>query len=82
MAGYETLRWVGDAATGSLRLIDQTLLPEEYRELDCRTVQQVWEAIRVLRVRGLRQLESQRLTAWCCRCRGCVRHRLSSFGQG
>ena len=52
MAGYETLRWVGDAATGSLRLIDQTLLPEEYRELDCRTVQQVWEAIRVLRVRG------------------------------
>jgi len=52
MAEYETLRWAGDAATGSLHLIDQTLLPEEYREIDCRTVQQVWEAIRVLRVRG------------------------------
>lgn len=52
MAEYQTLRWVGDAAAGSLRLIDQTLLPEEYREIECRTVQQVWEAIRVLRVRG------------------------------
>ena len=46
-----TLRWMGDT-TGLLRLIDQTLLPVEYREIECRTVEQVWEAIRKLRVRG------------------------------
>ncbi len=47
-----TLRWEGDAPTGSLRLIDQTLLPTELVELDCRDVPTVWEAIRSLRVRG------------------------------
>lgn len=52
MAAYETLRWRGNAATGVLQLLDQTLLPEQRQEIDCRTVQQVWEAIRVLRVRG------------------------------
>lgn len=46
-----TLHWVGDPS-GHLRLIDQTLLPQEFREIDCRTVEQVWEAIRSLRVRG------------------------------
>jgi methylthioribose-1-phosphate isomerase len=33
-------------------MIDQTLLPAECREISCRTVEQVWEAIRALRVRG------------------------------
>ncbi len=47
-----TLRWSGDAATGCLRLLDQTRLPAECVEIDCRTVEQVWEAIRSLRVRG------------------------------
>ncbi len=47
----ETLRWVGDA-DGHLVLIDQTLLPVEFRELDCWTIEQVWEAIKQLRVRG------------------------------
>jgi methylthioribose-1-phosphate isomerase len=47
-----TLRWVGDAATGSLRLIDQTRLPREVVEVECRDVPTVWEAIRTLRVRG------------------------------
>jgi methylthioribose-1-phosphate isomerase len=37
---------------GHLRLIDQTLLPVEFKEIDCRSAQQVWEAIRSLRVRG------------------------------
>ncbi len=46
------ITWVGDALTGSLRLIDQTLLPIELVEIDCRTVAQVWEAIKLLRVRG------------------------------
>ena len=46
-----TLHWVGDAA-GHLRMIDQTLLPTEFREIDCRDAATVWEAIRSLRVRG------------------------------
>jgi methylthioribose-1-phosphate isomerase len=47
-----TLAWVGDAATGHLRLIDQTRLPAELVHLDCRDVETAWEAIRTLRVRG------------------------------
>lgn len=44
--------WVGDAATGHLQLIDQTVLPVDYRELHLTTVEEVWEAIKSLRVRG------------------------------
>jgi methylthioribose-1-phosphate isomerase len=51
MKNLETLRWIG-GADGCLRLIDQTLLPLEFTEIDCRTVEAVWEAIRSLRVRG------------------------------
>ena len=47
-----TMTWTGDATSGSLRLIDQTLLPTELVEIYCRTVAQVWEAIKMLRVRG------------------------------
>ncbi len=43
--------WVGDE-TGFVRLIDQTQLPTVETDLDCRTVEQVWEAIKALRVRG------------------------------
>ncbi len=46
-----TLCWIGDTA-GKLRLIDQTLLPVECRQIDCETSEQVREAIRSLRVRG------------------------------
>ena len=48
----ETVGWVGDAASGFVRLIDQTLLPGEFVQIDCRDVATVWEAIRSLRVRG------------------------------
>jgi len=47
----ETLRWVG-GLHGHLALIDQTLLPVEFTEIECRDVQTVWEAIKMLRVRG------------------------------
>ncbi|MDR0335634.1 MAG: S-methyl-5-thioribose-1-phosphate isomerase [Planctomycetaceae bacterium] len=47
----ETLSWIGDRH-GWLRMIDQTLLPTELREIDCRQVETVWEAIKKLRVRG------------------------------
>src|SRR5579884_2141828 len=46
-----TIAWIGDE-TGFVRLIDQTLLPTRLEYRDCRTVEDVWEAIRSLRVRG------------------------------
>lgn len=51
MADIQTLRWVG-GTDGHLRLIDQTRLPGELLEIECRDVQTVWEAIKMLRVRG------------------------------
>ncbi len=48
----ETVGWSGDAESGCVRLIDQTLLPVEFRRLDLDDVPAVWEAIRSLRVRG------------------------------
>jgi len=47
----ETVRWMG-GADGWLRMIDQTRLPTEFVEIDCRDVETVWEAIRSLRIRG------------------------------
>ncbi len=51
MKNIETLRWVG-GLDGYLKLIDQTLLPVEFSEIECRNVETVWEAIKTLRVRG------------------------------
>ncbi|MBI3411693.1 MAG: S-methyl-5-thioribose-1-phosphate isomerase [Planctomycetes bacterium] len=48
---FRTIEWVGDI-DGFVRLIDQTLLPTTVQYRDCRTVEEVWEAIRSLRVRG------------------------------
>jgi methylthioribose-1-phosphate isomerase len=50
-AKIETIRWVGDE-NGHLVLIDQTRLPLELVEIECRDVATVWEAIKQLRVRG------------------------------
>ena len=47
-----TIQWVGDSTSGFVRLIDQTLLPTTLEYRDCRSVEEVWEAIRSLRVRG------------------------------
>jgi methylthioribose-1-phosphate isomerase len=52
-----TLHWVGQSdgagqSDGYLVLLDQTLLPTQVVEIECHTVQDVWEAIRVLQVRG------------------------------
>jgi methylthioribose-1-phosphate isomerase len=46
-----TIAWVGDT-DGFVRLLDQTLLPTQVQYRDCHTVEEVWEAIRTLRVRG------------------------------
>ncbi|MDR1957650.1 MAG: S-methyl-5-thioribose-1-phosphate isomerase [Planctomycetaceae bacterium] len=50
----ETLSWVEEEcfARSRLRMIDQTLLPVQLKQIDCRTIETVWEAIKMLRVRG------------------------------
>ncbi len=45
------IEWVG-GSDGFVRLIDQTQLPAVLVYRDCHTVEEVWEAIRTLRVRG------------------------------
>jgi methylthioribose-1-phosphate isomerase len=47
----ETLHWIG-GPDGTLWMIDQTRLPGECIEIECRDVEAVFEAIRSLRVRG------------------------------
>ncbi len=47
----QAVRWVGDV-DGYLVLLDQTRLPLEKREIQCRSVEHVWDAIRRLCVRG------------------------------
>jgi methylthioribose-1-phosphate isomerase len=46
-----TLRWVGDV-DGYLELLDQRLLPGEVVKIKCETVEQLYEAIKTLAVRG------------------------------
>src|SRR5512141_1927995 len=47
----KTIDWVG-GLEGVARIIDQTLLPNELVYLDVADVDTMWEAIKVLRVRG------------------------------
>jgi len=46
------LQWMGSPDSGCLRLLDQTRLPTEEIWIDCRTVEEVWQAIKRLSVRG------------------------------
>ena len=43
-----TIEW----ADGKIKLIDQTLLPNEFKQIYCEDLPTVWEAIKSLRVRG------------------------------
>ena len=47
----KTIQWIGDIL-GQVELIDQTLLPGECAILSIKDIQSLWEAIKVLRVRG------------------------------
>ncbi len=47
----DTIRWVGDL-DGRCRLVEQTLLPGEFKEIDCETQEDMWDAIKRLAVRG------------------------------
>jgi methylthioribose-1-phosphate isomerase len=51
MKDIPTLHWIG-GVEGHLRLINQTRLPVDFIEIDCRSVEQVWTAIKTLQVRG------------------------------
>jgi methylthioribose-1-phosphate isomerase len=51
MSALLSVQWVGDLS-GCVRLIDQTLLPTALQYRDCHTIEEIWEAIRSLRVRG------------------------------
>jgi methylthioribose-1-phosphate isomerase len=51
MSAPLSIEWIGEL-DGYVRLIDQTLLPTTLTYRDCRTVEEVWEAIRALRIRG------------------------------
>ncbi|GJM20306.1 MAG: methylthioribose-1-phosphate isomerase [Planctomycetota bacterium] len=52
MASYpNTICWVGDL-NGHCQMIEQTLLPAEYKEIEVSTQEQMWDAIKRLAVRG------------------------------
>ena len=48
---FATIRWKG-GVDGHLVLLDQTRLPMETVYIECRTAEEVWQAIRRLAVRG------------------------------
>ena len=48
---FRAVEWVG-GLDGYMRIVDQTLLPGEFRTIECRDPAAVYEAIRRLRVRG------------------------------
>ncbi|MBN1764978.1 MAG: S-methyl-5-thioribose-1-phosphate isomerase [Sedimentisphaerales bacterium] len=47
----DTIKWVGDI-NGHVELIDQTLLPVEFRIIEIHDVAAMWQAIKTLQVRG------------------------------
>lgn len=48
---FQTLKWIG-GVDGFLELIDQRQLPAEFVKIQCRTIEQLFEAIQTLAVRG------------------------------
>ncbi len=50
MIPIKTIEWNADAQAA--RLVDQTLLPNELKYLDIQDIEAMWEAIKILRIRG------------------------------
>jgi len=46
-----TIEWEGDF-NGSVKIVDQTILPGELKYISCHDVETVWDAIKKLKVRG------------------------------
>jgi methylthioribose-1-phosphate isomerase len=49
---FRPIEWVGDVRSGTLRLLDQRLLPQSETWLSCSSVEEVADAIRWMVVRG------------------------------
>jgi len=47
----DTIKWIG-GTDGCARIIDQTLLPNEYKLIDLCDIKTMWQAIKVLQIRG------------------------------
>ncbi len=58
-----------DYEQGVLIILDQTQLPNREEYLALRTPEEIWEAIYLLKVRGLRRLAWRLLTGFRCVCR-------------
>ncbi len=76
----ETLRWEDDSG-GQLVLIDQTRLPVDFVELTCLDEEMVWEAIRVLRVRGAPAIGIAAAYGVCLGLKSCRDRSLEEFFQ-
>jgi methylthioribose-1-phosphate isomerase len=48
---FKTLQWIG-GVDGCLELIDQRKLPTEFTHIQCKTIEQLFDAIKTLAVRG------------------------------
>ncbi|MGQ9650820.1 MAG: S-methyl-5-thioribose-1-phosphate isomerase [Phycisphaerae bacterium] len=51
LAPHRTLDWIG-GLDGHIEMIDQALLPGQFKVIGCHDVETLWEAIKMLRVRG------------------------------
>ena len=51
MKNFKTLQWIGDT-DGFLEFIDQRKLPAQFSTVQCKTVEQLFEAVRTLALRG------------------------------
>ena len=51
-AEIRPIEWRGDSRSGALRLLDQRLLPNAEKWVECRSAEQAAEAIRSMAVRG------------------------------
>lgn len=47
-----TIQWAGDLKNGKVRIIEQTLLPEKFTFVEYSKIEDLWEGIKMLRVRG------------------------------
>jgi methylthioribose-1-phosphate isomerase len=51
LKNFKTLQWIGDA-DGFLKLTDQRKLPAQFTAMQCKTPEQLYEAIKTLAIRG------------------------------
>jgi methylthioribose-1-phosphate isomerase len=75
-----TIAWIGDT-DGFIRLIDQTLLPTQLEYRDCHTVEEIWEAIRTLRVRGAPAIGVAAAMGVVLGVRGCDERRRADYDE-